>query len=87
MLVDVLLPLNFDRSFTYETNKKVKIGSFVSINFKNKEIIGVIWKLNSKSLDKKIKIKKISKFFDIPPLSKNRISLIEVTRLGEKLVI
>jgi primosomal protein N' (replication factor Y) len=77
MLVDVLLPLNFDRSFTYETNKKVKIGSFVSINFKNKEIIGVIWKLNSKSLDKKIKIKKISKFFDIPPLAKNRISLIE----------
>ena len=49
MLVDVLLPLNFDRSFTYETNKKVKIGSFVSINFKNKEITGVIWKLNSKS--------------------------------------
>ena len=55
MLVDVLLPLNFDHSFTYGSNKKLKIGNLVLVYFKNKEIVGVVWDLNPKPLKKKYK--------------------------------
>ncbi len=55
MLADVLLPLNFDHSFTYESNKKLKIGNLVLVTFKNKEIIGVVWDLNPRPLKKKYK--------------------------------
>lgn len=58
MLVDVLLPLNFDQTFTYKIDQKVEVGNIVSVPFKNKEIIGVIWSLNSKPIKKEIKIKK-----------------------------
>ena len=53
MLVDVLLPFNFDHSFTYQSDKKLKIGHLVLVSFKNKEIVGVVWDLKPKPLKKK----------------------------------
>ena len=61
MLVEVLLPLNFDQTFTYEIDQDIEIGQYVSVSFKNKEVIGVIWSINSKPLKKSIRIKKIQK--------------------------
>ena len=46
MLVEVLLPLNFNHGFTYESNKKLKIGNLVLVSFKNKEVVGVVWSLS-----------------------------------------
>ncbi len=77
MLVDVLLPLNFDHSFTYLTNKKLKIGNLVLVSFKNKEIIGVVWDLKPKPLKKNVKIKKIIEVLNLPHFSKNKINFIE----------
>ena len=77
MLVDVLLPLNFDHSFTYGSNKKLKIGNLVLVSFKNKEIVGVVWDLNPKPLKKNIKIKNIIQVLDLPNLAKSKISFID----------
>tara|TARA_B100000963_G_scaffold313346_1_gene291223 strand:+ start:309 stop:2279 length:1971 start_codon:yes stop_codon:yes gene_type:complete len=77
MLVDVLLPLNFDHSFTYQSDKKLKIGNLVLVSFKNKEIVGVVWDLKPRPLRKNVKIKKIIEIFNLPSLSKNKISFIE----------
>ena len=77
MLVDVLLPLNFDQTFTYKIDQKAEVGNIVLVSFKNKEIIGVIWSLNSESLKKGIKIKKIIKILDLPAFSINKINFIK----------
>ena len=57
MLVDVLLPLNFDHGFTYQSDKKLKIGHLILVSFKNKEIVGIVW-IKTKARKKNIKIKK-----------------------------
>ena len=77
MLVDVLLPLNFDHGFTYQSDKKLKIGHLVLVSFKNKEIVGVVWDLKPKPLKKNIKIKKIIEVLNLPNISKNKINFIE----------
>ena len=45
MNLDVLLPLKFDHPFTYNVPKDIslKVGDFVLVPFKNKDIIGVVW--------------------------------------------
>ena len=78
MLVEVLLPLNFDQTFTYEIDQDIEIGQYVSVSFKNKEVIGVIWSVNSKPLKKSIRIKKIQKKFTLPPLSENKINFLKL---------
>ena len=77
MLVDVLLPLNFDHGFTYQSDKKLKIGHLVLVSFKNKEIVGIVWDLKPRPLKKNIKIKKIIEVLKLPNLSKNKINFIE----------
>lgn len=77
MLVDVLLPLNFDQSFTYETDQNLKIGNFVLVSFRNKKLMGVVWKLNSKPLKKKIQIKIIENVIDFPIFKQKKINFIE----------
>lgn len=77
MLADILLPLNFDQTFTYKIDQKVEVGNIVSVSFKNREIIGVIWSLNSKPLKKGIKIKKITKILDLTAFSLNKINFIK----------
>ena len=77
MLVDVLLPLNFDQSFTYKTDQNLKIGNFVLVSFRNKKLMGVVWKLNSKPLKKKIQIKIIENVIDFPIFKQKKINFIE----------
>ena len=78
MTLDVLLPLKFDHSFTYNLPKDInaKIGDFVLVPFQNKEIIGVVWGKGS-SVKSFIKIKDIKKKFDLASLSQDTISFIE----------
>ena len=77
MLVEVLLPLNFNHGFTYESNKKLKIGNLVLVSFKNKEVVGVVWSLRPKPLKKNIKIKNITDVLKLPNFTKNKIIFIE----------
>ena len=56
MLVDVLLPLNFNQLFTYKSNIDLDEGDVVRLNFKNKEVVGVIWKNNVKLVKKNIAV-------------------------------
>ena len=78
MLVDVLLPLNFDNAFTYNLNtkKNIKVGTYVLVPFKNKEIVGIIWETKPK-IKKDIKLREIIKVFDIHEMSKSQLELIK----------
>ena len=62
MKLDVLLPLKFDHPFTYSVPKEMNlsIGDFVQVSFRNKDVIGVVWKEGS-VLKNTIKIKNIKK--------------------------
>ena len=55
MIIDVLLPLNLSKCFSYKVPNglTIKIGDFVEVPFLNKKYIGVVWnnkvKLNEKT--------------------------------------
>ncbi len=78
MNLDVLLPLKFDHPFTYNVPKdiSVKVGDFVLVPFKNKDIIGVVWG-KSGVIKNSIKIKDIKKKFDFVSLSKDTLIFLE----------
>ncbi len=78
MIADVLLPLNFNQSFSYsyDPSLKIEIGQFVLVPFRNKKLIGVVWNKPSK-LKKKIKLKKIIQKINYPLLTKQDIVFIE----------
>ena len=62
MIIDVLLPLNLSKCFSYKVPNglTIKIGDFVEVPFLNKKYIGVVW--NSKvKLNEKIQELWISK--------------------------
>ena len=77
MLVDVLLPLNFNQLFTYKSNIDLDEGDVVRLNFKNKEVVGVIWKNNVKLVKKNIKLKNINEKLLFPKFSKLNRTFIE----------
>ncbi len=78
MKLDVLLPLKFDHPFTYSVPKEMNlsIGDFVQVSFRNKDVIGVVWKEGS-VLKNTIKIKNIKKKISFPSLTKEKIIFIE----------
>ena len=62
MIIDVLLPLNLSKCFSYKVPNglTIKIGDFVEVPFLNKKYIGVVWN-NKVKLNEKIKYKIIYK--------------------------
>ena len=75
MIIDVLLPIQTDKLFSYKIDKIKnipKIGGLVEVDFKGKKKIGIIWRYS----DEKIKInnlKKVNKVFSSISFNNNII--------------
>ena len=77
MKIPVLLPNIFDHPFTYESDKKVEVGRYVLVPFGKKDAVGVVWDQFEKEKDnKKFKIKKIKKIFNVNKLNENSIKFL-----------
>ena len=76
--ISVLLPLPFDRTFTYlaTSDLNLKIGDFVKVPFGNKFFFGVVWR-KSKSKFPKEKMKNIIIKFDHPGITEKMIDFVE----------
>jgi len=78
MNVNVLLPIKFDQPFTYlfDLTDSIKVGDYVTVPFRNKQIVGVVWEINVET-PKSIKLKKIISKINFPPLSFKNIEFIK----------
>ena len=76
MKVPILLPNIFNHPFTYESDLKLKTGDFVEVPFGKAKIAGVVWDQFEKEENKKFKIKKVIKKFNIPSLNKNTLDFL-----------
>ena len=76
MIVNVLLPLNLNKPFTYSVPKKfnVNVGDFVEVPFLTKKYIGLVFGENPK-IEKNIKLKNIGRKILVPPLKPEVIKL------------
>ena len=70
MIVNVLLPLNLNKPFTYSVPKKfnVNVGDFVEVPFLTKKYIGLVFGENPKIYKEIPNIKKIQKNPKFPRL-------------------
>ena len=92
-IIIILLHLPFNHTFQYfcNVNERIDIGDFVTVPFKNKEIVGCVWENKNKS-NKKLpqnKIRFIEKKLNFPALTKqnrefiNWVSNYTMNNLGE----
>ena len=77
MKIPVLLPNIFDHPFTYESDKKVEVGRYVLVPFGKSNAVGVVWdQFEKEKNNKKFKIKKIKKIFNVNKLNENSIKFL-----------
>ena len=77
MKIPVLLPNIFDHPFTYESDKKVDVGRYVLVPFGKNDAVGVVWdQFEKEKNNKKFKIKKIKKTFNVNKLNENSIKFL-----------
>ena len=77
MKYPILLPNIFNYPFTYESNKKLKVGQYVIVPFGKSKLTGLVWNNFEKNSNKSFKIKKIIQELDIPPLRISTLRFIE----------
>ena len=75
MICEVLLPIPLNKPFSYEMIKNLKYGHVVCVEFKNKEIIGVVVKIK-KEHDFKKPLKKVLALVNKEPLTKETLESI-----------
>ena len=75
MICEVLLPIPLNKFFSYEIIKNLKYGHIVCVEFKNKEIIGVVVKIEKEHNFKK-PLKKFLALVNEEPLPKEIIESI-----------
>ena len=79
--VEILLPLPFDKSFTYQVPLDVDLlpGDYVLIPFRKNNIIGIVWKDVSfqESQNFSYQLKNIEKKFPFSPMPKNFRQFLE----------
>ena len=77
MKTSILLPNIFDHPFTYKYTSiaPLKLGDFVKVQFGTKEYTGIVWDTEH-PINKKIKIKKITKKIDIQSMNPKLIKFI-----------
>ncbi|GMO56231.1 MAG: primosomal protein N' [Rickettsiales bacterium] len=74
MFVSVIIQIAKDEGFFYNTDLDLKIGDIVYVPFRNKEVIGVIDKIN---IDTDIKLKDVFRKSELPPIKPELIDLIK----------
>ena len=72
----VLLPNIFNHPFTYESDEKLNIGTYVKVPFGKKDLTGVVWNLFEKKVEKKFKLKKIKSVVNVDPLKIDTIKFL-----------
>ena len=77
MRYPILLPNIFNHPFTYDSDKKLKVGQYVVVPFGKSKITGIVWYNFEKKKNKTFTIKKIIQDLDIPPLKMDTIKFIE----------
>ncbi len=76
MKFPILLPNIFDHPFTYESDRKLKVGEYVIVPFGKSKIIGVVWDGFEKSVKKNFKIRKVLQRLEISVLKKDTIKFL-----------
>ena len=86
MIVNILLPLNLNKPFTYVVPKKfnISVGDFVEVPFLSKKYIGLVYSKNPK-FKKNIKLKNVGRKISIPPLKAEVIKYDDFISLGSEL--
>lgn len=73
-LIQVLLPVAVDRPFTYSWENPLPPGQLVIVPFRNKPVVGVVWRTSS---DYSGKAKAIEEVLDLPPLHLAHLDFIQ----------
>ena len=78
LIAEIIVPLGVDGTFDYsvENFPEIKEGNIVSVQFRNKNVVGLVVKLTNKDVNQKI-IKSIQNIFNVKPLDRNLINLIK----------
>ena len=76
MRYPILLPNIFNHPFTYDSDKKLKVGQYVVVPFGKSKIIGIVWNEFEKNIKKDFKLKKIIKSIDTPILNISTIKFL-----------
>ena len=76
MRYPILLPNIFNHPFTYESDKKLKVGQYVVVPFGKSKITGIVWNEFEKNVTKDFKLKKIIKSIDTPVLNISTIKFL-----------
>ena len=76
MRYPILLPNIFNHPFTYESDKKLKVGQYVIVPFGKSKITGIVWNEFEKNFTKYFKLKKIIKSIDTPVLNISTIKFL-----------
>lgn len=77
MYVEVLIPLSLNGSFTYKSSQfELHLGSFVRLDFKGKELVGIVVKIIEDPENIKYKVKEIEELLNIEPVSESYINFL-----------
>ena len=76
MQIPVLLPNILDHPFTYESDLKLKPGTYVKVQFGKKNLTGVVWDRFQENNNKKFKTKSIIEKLNIEPLKLQTINFL-----------
>ena len=77
MKYPVLLPNIFNHPFTYKSEKKLKVGQYVTVPFGKSIMTGVVWHEFQKNSKKDFSLKSIKNIFNSELLNKNTIKFLE----------
>ena len=76
MQYPILIPNIFNHPFTYESDKILKIGTYVKVSFGKNNLTGVVWSSFEKKNKKIFKLKKIKSIIDIVPLKIETVNFL-----------
>ena len=76
MQYPILIPNVFNHPFTYESDKILKIGTYVKVSFGKNNLTGVVWSSFEKKNKKIFKLKKIKSIIDIVPLKIETVNFL-----------
>lgn len=76
-IVDILLPLPINKTFSYVTDLKLIIGDYVTVPFGKRHLVGVVWQFSSSSAVDIDKLKAVTGKLEIPSIREELIKFIK----------
>jgi len=72
-IIGVQLPLPVNKTFSYTTDLKLTIGSYVTVPFGKRCLVGVVWQPSSSTTIDIDKLKTVINKLEIPPIREELI--------------